>query len=605
MSVTILDRNIDVISRNPNHWIGQPKEDDIHLNFIGTDEEGNELLFINNQIIIIKNEFDESNMPNDNKKELIILVGINSLEEIEKHIQTMSKESYLLIIEPNFSFFNHALNKQDLNLFNNLNVILFADDLKNLSFFLDNLLSTTLIYYIKNIKFYFTYFYREYSLDSCIAIVKKVKEIIHYKAMLYGNSIEDSMIGFRNNIKNINCLTRSKDVSQLKRLFENKPAVVVSAGPSLNKNIEQLKKMKNKAVIIAVDTIASRLCDEGIIPDFICSIERGKETYTYFYENKNYPSEITLVGPLVLHPQIFEEYQGNIVIPMREKVGEYNWIQDVFGISKDSSISIGLSCAHVAFGFAEHIGASPIVLMGQDLAFGDSKEESHAGGTIYDNKEFTNNIFSSIDETIVEGYYGGYVTSNEIWINFRKWFEKEIFDKNLFVINATEGGAKIANTLQMSLAEVLNTHCSENLVPVLDILKNVASNPLNQEQMKIKIEEQIEFFSDLKIKYENQLINIKRLKITNISSEKELQKTLKKLEKTDPLFRQVTDNWLLRHILQPALMTAIWNLYDIEQILSSSNLNRNKEIQVEFLSASVFVLAQIISILSESLDGFK
>ncbi|MFD2881216.1 6-hydroxymethylpterin diphosphokinase MptE-like protein [Paenibacillus rhizoplanae] len=44
--------------------------------------------------------------------------------------------------------------------------------------------------------------------------------------------------------------------------------------------------MTSKVVIIAVDTIAQRLCEEGITPDFICSIERDKETYSYFYENK-------------------------------------------------------------------------------------------------------------------------------------------------------------------------------------------------------------------------------------------------------------------------------------------------------------------------------
>jgi hypothetical protein len=601
----LLNQNIDTLSRNHQHWIGEMKEDVSPLGFVGIDEDGHELVLIKDQIISMKDDFDKSNLPNNNKKELIFVVGINSIEEIRKLIQTMSKESFLVIIEPNLSFFNYALNKKDLSFFKSLNVILFADDLKNFSFFLDNLFSTSLIYFLKNIKFYFTYYYREYNVEACISIVRSVKEVAQYKAMIYGNSVEDSLTGFKHNMGNIDQLLRAKDVSYLKNLFENKPAIVVAAGPSLNKNIDQLKKMKNKAVIIAVDTIASRLCDEGIIPDFICSIEREIETYTYFYENKKYPIETTLVGPLLLYPKIFEEFSGDIVIPMRENVGEYIWLQEIFGLSGDNSIGIGLSCAHVAFGFAEHIGASPIVLIGQDLAFGESKEESHAGGTIYDNKEFTNNVFSTMEETLVEGYYGGYVTSTNTWINFRKWFEKEIFDKNLYVINATEGGAKIANTLQMELSEVLSTHCSEKLVPVKDVLKNVATYPLNQEQMNIKMKEQIQFFSNLKIKFENQLIDIKRLKITNQSAEKEFQNILKKLQKTDLLFGQVTENWLLHHTLQPALMTAIWNLYEIEQVLSANNLNRNKEIQIEFLAISVFVLTNIISILSENLDGFK
>lgn len=181
-------------------------------------------------------------------------------------------------------------------------------------------------------------------------------------------------------MKNLKHLPRSKDVSLLKNAMLNVPAIVVSAGPSLNKNIKQLQGLKNKAVIIAVDTIAQRLCNEGVVPDFICSIERGIETYTYFYEGKTYPVESTLVGPLVLYPEVFEEFSGEVVIPMRGNVGEFIWLKEIMGLKDDYSISIGLSCAHVAFGVAEHIGASPIILIGQDLAYGSSEKETHAGG---------------------------------------------------------------------------------------------------------------------------------------------------------------------------------------------------------------------------------
>lgn len=231
---------------------------------------------------------------------------------------------------------------------------------------------------MKSIKFYFTTYYREHGLNVSLELVKKAKETVKYKALLLGNSIEDSLLGFNQTMSNISCLLRSKDVSHLKNTFANKPAIIVSAGPSLNKNIAKLKDMKNKAIVIAVDTIASRLCNEGIIPDFICSVEREVETYTYFYENKQYPSETTLVGPMVLYPPIFEEFKGDIILPMREHVGEFNWIRKVFDIHGENYIETGNSCAHVAFGFAKHIGASPIVLVGQDLAFGSTTEQSHA-----------------------------------------------------------------------------------------------------------------------------------------------------------------------------------------------------------------------------------
>ncbi|MGO4692872.1 motility associated factor glycosyltransferase family protein [Paenibacillus sp. 2TAB26] len=593
MVKTLLDKNIELLSVNTAHWIGQPKEDDIQHTFM------------NDQLFIQGHEFDESNKPNPNKRELIICVGINSINEIETVIRTMSKESYLIIVEPNFSFFHHALNNQDLGLFNNSRVVLFADDLNKFAFFLDNLFSTILVYYMKNIKFYFTSYYRNNGVDVSVALVKKVTETVKYKALVLGNSVEDSLTGFTQSMKNIKCLIRSKDVSHLKNSFANKPAIIVAAGPSLNKNIDQIKKMKNKAVIIAVDTIASRLCDEGIIPDFICSIEREIETYSYFYENKNYPSEISLVAPLVLYPKVFEDFKGDFIVPMRENVGEFNWIQNVFGLTGDNSIRMGVSCAHVAFGFAEHIGASPIVLVGQDLAFGSSTEQSHAGGTIYDNKKFTTQVFSDVEKLLVEGYYGDKVTTTEMWINFRLWFEKQIFDNKLFVINATEGGAKIANTVQMTLEDVLQNYCSEQIQSVKDVLKNKQSYPLSKDKMITVIHEQVKFFSELKVKFENQKIEISKLKIAISPSDKEMQKILKKLQKSDPLYGIVTENWLLRHTLQPALLTAFWKLYDIENVLTSENFRRNREIQVEFFTISVFVITNIIAILEESLKEFN
>lgn len=596
----LLNRNIEVLSRNTDHWICEQKEAGFRDDLFSEDSEGNEFVVYNNQTLLVKREIEKSSLPNPLKRELIFVMGINSVEEIEKLIQTMSKESFLIIIEPNPSFFSYALNKRDLSFFRNFNVILFVDELSNLSIFLDKLFSTNLIYYLKSMRFYFTYFYRNYEVDICTYLVRAVKETAKYKAMLFGNSIEDSLTGFRHNMKNLPHLIHSKDVSHLKNLFKDIPAIVVAAGPSLNKNIEQLKSLTSKAVIIAVDTIAQRLCEEGIIPDFICSIERDKDTYTYFYENKNYPSEITLIAPLLLYPGILEEFKGDIIIPMRENVGEYIWLQETLGLKGNNSISIGLSCAHVAFGFAEHIGASPIVLLGQDLAFGDSEEESHAGGTIYDNKDFTNEVFSAINKTHTEGYYGGTVPTTDIWINFRKWFEIEIFNENMVVINATEGGAKIENTLQMSLLEVAERYCSQDIKPVKEVMKNVAEYPLDKAQMKLLLTEQKDWFISMKFEFEEQLNNIKGLKINNRLSEKQLLKVLGKLSKTDELFGKVKDDWLLRHNLQPIMMSSLWNLYAIEQTLSSSNLSANRDIQMEFLTVSVFVLGEIISIIEES-----
>ena len=64
------------------------------------------------------------------------------------------------------------------------------------------------------------------------------------------------------------------------------PAIIVSAGPSLNENIEELKKAKNKAFIIAVDTAMKPLLRNGIIPDMYAIIDGTKPLELVAVEEK-------------------------------------------------------------------------------------------------------------------------------------------------------------------------------------------------------------------------------------------------------------------------------------------------------------------------------
>ena len=55
--------------------------------------------------------------------------------------------------------------------------------------------------------------------------------------------------------------------------YKGKPAIIVSAGPSLRKNKHLLKEMAGKAVIIAVQTTLQPLLEMGIEPNFVTSLD--------------------------------------------------------------------------------------------------------------------------------------------------------------------------------------------------------------------------------------------------------------------------------------------------------------------------------------------
>lgn len=51
------------------------------------------------------------------------------------------------------------------------------------------------------------------------------------------------------------------------------PAIIVAAGPSLNKNVQELKRAKGKALILVVDAALRAVVNAGITPDLGITID--------------------------------------------------------------------------------------------------------------------------------------------------------------------------------------------------------------------------------------------------------------------------------------------------------------------------------------------
>ena len=86
-------------------------------------------------------------------------------------------------------------------------------------------------------------------------------------------------------IRNIAVILRTPGVIRLKNIFKGRPAIIVSAGPSIEKNFHLLKEAKGKAIIIAVDVVVPTILPAGIIPDFIVALEANRKLYRAFENN--------------------------------------------------------------------------------------------------------------------------------------------------------------------------------------------------------------------------------------------------------------------------------------------------------------------------------
>ena len=216
------------------------------------------------------------------------------------------------------------------------------------------------------------------------AVNKRFREEVIYRLTLLGNSPEDTLLGIRHGALNTLRILRSPSFNRLMKQFGGKPFVSVASGPSLEKNIDLLKGIEDKCVIVACDTVLLPLLRRGIRPHVVTTIERTLGTYEAWAVPvlEEYAGEcrsILLISQSVSHPLIAGRWPGpNIVVGKRESPADTWLVSDVLG--KTLLVS-GMSVAHMNLSLAIAMKASALAFLGQDLAYADD-QRTHVSGAV-------------------------------------------------------------------------------------------------------------------------------------------------------------------------------------------------------------------------------
>lgn len=235
--------------------------------------------------------------------------------------------------------------------------------------------------------------------------------------------------------------------------MEDRTAIIVSAGPSLDKNISQLKLAKNKALLIAVDAAAKPMVKAGVYPDLIVTIDPIKDE-SIFQEGDLV--KCPMVASMYSHYKITRQQEGPVYFPTAEN--DYiSSVYEKYGYGK-YRVASGGSVANNAFSLGVLFGFKTIILVGQDLGYPDGKV--HASHAVYknclDNEIEINNRDKYYE---IEANDGGTILTEANMDAYRKWFEEQAVKGEVRIINATEGGAKIHGAEYMTLQEALKTTC--------------------------------------------------------------------------------------------------------------------------------------------------
>ena len=135
---------------------------------------------------------------------------------------------------------------------------------------------------------YLQIFREEY--QEMIDVYRSVVELIIFTRntmILRGVEIQHNAYGLARDMIESNSIVQLTDIIN-RKMMKDIPAILVAAGPSLDKNVEELKNAKGKAFLMVVDTALNTVLEHGIIPDMTISVD-SRKTLTLFkhkeYEN--------------------------------------------------------------------------------------------------------------------------------------------------------------------------------------------------------------------------------------------------------------------------------------------------------------------------------
>jgi len=301
-----------------------------------------------------------------------------------------------------------------------------------------------------------------------------------------------AMTTMRNLTQNVGDYARCAGIADLADAARGRAAIVIAAGPSLHRQLDLLAEpgLRDRFVIIAVQTVLKPLLQRGIRPHFVTALDYH-EMSRRFYEGLTAEDVegVTLVAEPKCNPAIVEAFPGD-----KRFVGD-NILDQLLGenLAKENTrLTPGATVAHLAYYLARHLGCDPVILVGQDLGFTDGQYYS-AGAAIHQVWSAELNVFNTLEmlewQRIVRmgaslreatDTLGRPILTDEQMSTYLEQFQRDFAadaEKGLRTIDATDGGVAKSHTTPMPLAEALAAYAGADAPPIRLPAARVANPP--------------------------------------------------------------------------------------------------------------------------------
>ncbi|MEF2243942.1 motility associated factor glycosyltransferase family protein [Paenibacillus sp. IITD108] len=267
----------------------------------------------------------------------------------------------------------------------------------------------------------------------------------HLSSEQYAQSL--GKFTLHNTLRNFTYILKTPSLAGLKGSLNEKEAVIIGAGPSLENEIELLKSLQDQMLLIASGSSVQTLIHYGIEPHLIVSMDAGRFNYNIF--KKKDLNHIPLLVIPQIHHQIMKERTGTT---LHAFFSHDPFIQCCFDLSDNDPLFIGThSVTGTAIQAAIYMGCNRVILVGQDLSF--PNQSLYAEGASHLSADAIKDNQLQITETVANVKGGLNPTSTKMKITLNDIERLIASYPDVQFINTTNSGAMIKGTTWLPLSE--------------------------------------------------------------------------------------------------------------------------------------------------------
>lgn len=377
--------------------------------------------------------------------------------------------------------------------------------------------------------------------------------------------------------------------------FKDKPIIIVSAGPSLDDEIENLRKIKEegRAYIFTVGSSLNALLSHGITPDAACSYDPAEENMDIYrtviiHNNK----EIPLLFSSTFTTEIVKSYPGKKAHFILSQDFLNPILQDV---SKEELVSDAPTVATILLQILLRWETQTIILVGQNLAY--RNKTMYAGGITY-RQSWSQDDVSEEKLILVKSVTGEKVYTSDFFNDMRSSIESVLraFGRD-DIINATADGAHIEGTTFMRLSDLMNEKLKNKVVDENWYEKVTSKIPVEDREKKAEKLEKIrkDFLNSRNI-FEQQIRQVRR-NLSNMDKNirlSKLKQVLRDSDKYEKSMVQVENNIYYNTLIMPFL-----KVFLIKQNLKLQEIKHRNLPELDYYKEKRKILAPAIEMVSD------